>query len=114
MDAPPVVACCSSTGHNPENIPFILGGNCFCTPTRSVVEAVHAAGFHQDVDYGKLVKMYGDAGITTDLDHRGCNNRCNNGPHVAFGGKCMATPTPGTRNYERVIAMIRPESESSE
>jgi len=104
---PPVrVACCSATGHIDTNVPFILGGNCFCTPSRGLVEAMHAAGLHLDVDYRRLIRMYEDAGITTDLDHKGCNNRCAKGPHVAFGGLCMATPTPGTRNYERVIAMI--------
>jgi hypothetical protein len=104
---PPVrLACCSATGHIDTNVPFILGGNCFCTPSLGLVEAMHAAGLHLDVDYQRLVRMYEDAGITTDLDHRGCNNQCAKGPHVAFGGLCMATPTPGTRNYERVIAMI--------
>jgi hypothetical protein len=105
MEAPLVVACCSATGHNPSNIPFILGGKCFCTPSREVIDAMHAAGQHLDVDFKKLVQMYADAGITTDLDHKGCNNLCSRGPHVAFGGKCMATPTPGTKNYERVLTM---------
>ncbi len=104
MNAPPPLACCDAIGHNPNNIPFILGGNCFCTPSHRLVEAMHAAGHHLDVDYKMLVQMYRDAGIATDLDHRGCNNLCENGPHVAFGGRCMATPTPGTRNYERVIS----------
>ncbi len=105
FDALPAVACCSATGHSPDNIPFILGGNCFCTPSHRLIEAMHSAGYHLDIDHRKLVKMYKDAGIVTDLDHRGCNNLCDKGPHVAFGGKCMATPMPGTRNYERVISM---------
>jgi hypothetical protein len=103
MEGPAIVACCSATGHNPNNIPFILGGNCYCTPSPAVIDAMHASGQHLDVDYKKLVQLYKDAGITTDLDHKGCNNLCANGPHVAFGGKCMATPTPGTKNYERVL-----------
>jgi hypothetical protein len=111
ITAPPPVACCSATGHIPTNIPYILGGNCFCTPSRSLVEAMHAAGFYLDVDYDSLVQMYKNAGITTDLDHKGCNNLCSHGPHVAFGGKCMATPTPGTRNYERVLGtIVEPDS----
>jgi len=105
MDAPAVVACCSATGHKADNIPFILGGKCFCTPSAEVVDAMHALGQYLDVDYKKLVQLYSDAGIKTDLDHRGCNNLCAYGPHVAFGGKCMATPTPGTKNYERVLTM---------
>jgi hypothetical protein len=109
LDAPPVVACCAATGHNANNIPFILGGNCFCAPSHRVVDALHATGKHTDVDYGTLVQMYKDAGIETDLDHRGCNNLCALGPHVAFGGKCMATPTPGTKNYENVLAMRTPQ-----
>ncbi len=115
MTAPARVACCSATGHIDTNVPFILGGNCFCTPSRSLVEAMHTAGLHLDVDYHRLVRMYKDAGITTDLDHKGCNNMCGKGPHVAFGGSCMATPTPGTRNYERVIAMIvEPDSSNTQ
>lgn len=113
MTAPARAACCSATGHIDSNVPFVLGGHCFCTPSRSLVEAMHAAGLHPDVDYLRLVQMYEDAGITTDLDHRGCNNMCSKGPHVAFGGSCMATPTPGTPNYERVIAMIVEKPDSS-
>ncbi|UCG52685.1 MAG: hypothetical protein JSW58_03810 [Candidatus Latescibacterota bacterium] len=114
MVPPPSVACCVAVGHDPDNVPFILGGECFCTPSHRLVEEMHGAGKHLDVDYAKLVQMYKAAGITTDLDHRGCNNLCENGPHVAFGGKCMATPTPGTKNYERVISMIRATPVSSE
>ncbi|NIO29541.1 MAG: hypothetical protein GTO29_13420 [Candidatus Latescibacteria bacterium] len=113
LDAPPPVACCSATGHNPDNIPYILGGNCFCTPSHRLIQAMHAAGYHPDIDYKSLVNMYKHAGITTDLDHRGCNNLCSNGPHVAFGGKCMATPTPGTRNYERVLSTAVAPAETS-
>lgn len=105
IDPAPIAACCSATGHNPDNVPFVLGGNCFCTPTNGVVEAMHAAGLHTEVDYKQLAQLYSNAGIVTDYDHRGCNNLCELGPHVAFGGKCMATPTPGTKNFERVMAL---------
>jgi hypothetical protein len=105
IDPAPIAACCSATGHNPDNVPFILGGNCFCTPDNRIVEAMHAAGKHTEVDYKKLVQLYSGAGIATDFDHKGCNNLCELGPHVAFGGKCMVTPMPGTKNFERVMAV---------
>ncbi len=101
--APPPLSCCDATGHNPDNVPFVLGGNCFCTPSRRLVEEMHAAGLHADMEYDALKKIYDNAGIVTGQDHRGCNNLCEYGPHVAFGGKCMASPTPGTRNYELVL-----------
>jgi tetratricopeptide (TPR) repeat protein len=112
--APPPLACCDATGHDPENIPFILGGDCFCTPSRRLVEAMHAAGYHTDVDYAALKKLYDNADIVTSQDHRGCNNLCSGGPHVAFGGKCMSNPTPGTRNYESVLLWRRGSGETIE
>jgi hypothetical protein len=105
LEPAPIAACCTATGHRSGNIPFILGGNCFCTPSKRVVDALHADGLFLDIDFRKLTQLYEDAGIATDFDHRGCNNMCEKGPHVAFGGKCMATPTPGTKNYERVLAV---------
>jgi len=103
VTAPPARACCDATGHNPDNVPFILGGNCFCTPSRRLMDELHAAGHCTDLDYEALKKLYDGAGIVTGQDHRGCNNLCEYGPHVAFGGKCMASPTPGTSNYEHVL-----------
>jgi tetratricopeptide (TPR) repeat protein len=110
--APPPLACCDATGHHPDNIPFILGGNCFCTPSHRLVEEMHAAGHHGDVEYDALKKMYDDAGIVTGQDHQGCNNLCEYGPHVAFGGKCMVCPTPGTRNYELVLQWSPADTDS--
>jgi hypothetical protein len=112
VKAAPATACCDATGHNPDNIPFILEGSCFCTPTRKLVDKMHAAGFHPDTDYRSLKDMYDQAGIVTCHDHRGCNNLCEKGPHVAFGGKCMASPTPGTRNYEKVLSWKPIEADS--
>ena len=112
--APPPLACCDASGHNPANIPFILGGDCFCTPSRRLLEAMHAAGHHTDVDYAALKKLYDNADIVTSQDHRGCNNLCEWGPHVAFGGKCMSCPTPGTCNYESVMTWKRSSAETLE
>jgi tetratricopeptide (TPR) repeat protein len=112
--APPPLSCCDATGHDPDNIPFILGGDCFCTPTRRLVETMHAAGHHSDVDYNALKRKYDSEGIVTGHDHIGCNNLCKSSPHVGFGGKCMVSPTPGTRNYERVLQWTRSELEALE
>jgi hypothetical protein len=55
-----------------------------------------------DMTFGAFLQRFADRGIKTGPEHAGCNNRCESGPHVVFGGKCMAAPTPGTENYEQV------------
>jgi hypothetical protein len=99
----PAVYCHDGTGHTAGATPWILGGKCCCTPTRAMFD-VHQAEktVPADMTYEAYLKLYADKGIKTGLDHAGCNNRCADGPHVVFGGKCMATPTPGTENYEQV------------
>lgn len=99
----PAVYCHEGTGHFAGAVPWILGGKCCCTPTKAMFE-VHQAEktLPADMTYVAYLKLYADRGIKTDLDHAGCNNRCADAPHVVFGGKCMATPTPGTANYEQV------------
>ena len=59
-----------------------------------------------EMEYDDFLKLFDEKGIITDLDveYRGSNCRCEQGPHVVFGGKCMVTPTPGTRVYEEVSA----------
>lgn len=102
--APPLKHCVDATGHQRRAKPFILGGTCCCTPTAKLVEEYHKDGLLLDYEITRLKSAYDERGIKTDLDHRGCNSLCPYGPHIVKGGKCMATPTPGTRNYEEVIS----------
>jgi len=104
-----IVYCHDGTGHIAGAIPWILGGKCCCTPTREMF-AVHQAEktVPADMTYEAYLKLYADRGIKIGPEHAGCNNRCADGPHVVFGGKCMAAPTPGTANYEQVSVGQRP------
>jgi hypothetical protein len=49
-----------------------------------------------------LLALYEQRGVKTALDHKGCNNLCQWGPHIIKGGHCMVPPTPATYNYEEV------------
>lgn len=101
--APPVLVCHDAIGHAEGNKPWILGGNCCCTPTRENYDAHIAAGtLEESMTYEDYLQLYKEMGVATDLDHTGCGNLCEQGPHVVLGGSCMATPTPGTRMYEQV------------
>ena len=102
--APPLRYCCDATGHQPHARPFIFGGTCCCTPTPRLMEQYHRDGLLKDYTTGRLMSAYAERGIMTDHGHRGCNNACRWGPHVIRGGHCMATPTPGTANYEEVLS----------
>jgi len=100
--------CNDATGHKTGVAPFVLGGTCTCTPTEKHFNRCLAENtISNTMTYQQFFDLYTSKGIKTDLDHKGCNNRCQWGPHVVFGGKCMATPTPGTLNYERVISGIQ-------
>ena len=113
--APPFKYCNDFTGHVPNAKPWILGGTCCCTPTESMFEIYKSEGtVDEAMSYAGFLQLFEDRGIVTDLDHKACNNQCEHGPHVVFGGHCMCTPTPATDNYEEVIAGVRKETASSE
>ena len=101
--APPTLACHDGVGHVSGHKPWVLGGTCCCTPTPAS-HALHLAQGTIDkaMTYDQYLVLYKEKGIVTGLDHKGCGNLCAQGPHVLLGGKCMATPTPGTAMYERV------------
>lgn len=61
-------------------------------------------GYFEGLSLDDLIKMYEARGIKTALDHQGCNNMCQWGPHVLKGGQCMVPPTPGTTNYEQILS----------
>ena len=98
-----VLVCHDAVGHVAGNKPWVLGGNCCCTPTEANF-ALHTAQGTVDkaTTYEQYRALYQEKGVATDLDHKACGNVCPKGPHVVLGGKCMATPTPGTWMYERV------------
>jgi len=101
--APPILTCHDAVGHVQGAKPWILGGTCCCTPTRENYERSLAEGtIPRDLAYEATLDLYKQRGIVTDLDHKGCGNLCDHGPHVVLGGRCMATPTPGTPMYEAV------------
>jgi len=103
---PPVKYCNAAIGHITGTKPFIIGGTCCCTPTQALVDQYHKDGFLLDMSLNDLLKLYADKGIKTDYDHKHCNNMCPNGPHIVFGGHCMATPTMGTPNFEAVVTGV--------
>ena len=98
-----ILACHDGVGHIAGNKPWILGGTCCCTPTPENY-ALHVAQgtIDRTMSYEQYLALYKARGVVTDLDHKGCGNLCDHGPHVLLGGRCMATPTPGTLMYERV------------
>lgn len=110
INPPKVVHCFNSIGHKRGTFPFILGGTCCCTPTEVLLTMYHKDGFLLDYDSARLIAEYEDRGII--LAHENgwrCNNQCESGPHVVFGGKCMVSPTIGTQNFENVITGKMPK-----
>ncbi len=106
--APPAKYCNDLTGHRRGAAPIVLGGTCTCSPTEAHYRrCINEKSIANNLTYQEFLQLYESRGIKTDLDHRGCNNMCEWGPHVVFGGKCMATPTPGTLNFERVVSGIQ-------
>ena len=105
---PPVAFCHDAIGHIAGNKPWIMGGNCCCTPSEERFAGYQREGtVPADMTYPSFLQLFKDRGIITDLDadYRGCNCLDKEyGPHVVFGGRCMVTPTPGTRVYEDVTA----------
>lgn len=110
VNPPELMYCHDGVGHIRGYSPWILGGRCCCTPTEEMF------GIYQNEEtvpdtmtYEEFLNLFKDKGIITDLDveYRGSNCRCEYGPHVVFGGKCMITPTPGTLEYEEVTAGMR-------
>lgn len=101
--APPITACHDAVGHVKGMKPWILGGTCCCTPTRENYRLHVAQGtIPRDMSYDQYLALYKERGIVTDLDHKNCGNLCDHGPHVLAGGRCMATPIPGTPMYEAI------------
>ncbi|MBU0616488.1 MAG: hypothetical protein KKI02_02100, partial [Planctomycetes bacterium] len=98
--------CFDTIGHIPGSEPWILGGTCCCTPTQKLLDQYQADGFCRGMTLSELLARYDGRSIMTALHHKGCNNACEWGPHVVAGGKCMAPPIPGTRNYEAVATGI--------
>ena len=104
---PAEVYCFDVVGHTPGTKPYVFGGTCCCTPTDQLMAQYHADGHQQDMTLDDLLQEYERRGIKTALDHKGCNNLCKWGPHVVKGGKCMVSPTPGTKNFEHIRFAIR-------
>jgi hypothetical protein len=67
------------------------------------MRAYQRDGFCLDMTTDDLIRLYREKGIALAYDHMLCNNLCQHGPHVTQGGRCMVPPTPGTRQFERVV-----------
>ena len=101
--APQAIVCHDAIGHKPGNKPWILGGNCCCTPTQEAyARGVKEGAIDASMTYDQYLALYRAKGIATDLDHKACGTWCAKAPHVTMGGKCMATPAPGTAIYETI------------
>lgn len=110
VQSPDVVHCFTSIGHKRGTQPFILGGTCCCTPSEALLEMYHEDGVLLDYDLAALLDEYDQRGIVLAHDNGWqCNNLCDHGPHVVFGGTCMVPPTLGTQNWENVITGKRPK-----
>lgn len=112
IQPPEILHCFDTIGHKRGTYPFVLGGTCCCTPTPSLLEIYHEDGFLIEyTSVEELEKVYADKEIV--LRHPegwNCNNLCDQGPHVVFGGKCMVSPVVGTQNYENVVTGKKPTS----
>lgn len=109
VNSPELKYCNDATGHKRGTKPFIFGGTCCCTPDQELMDMYHADGFLLDANLADLLAEYEKRGIVlAHEDGRPCNNYCDEGPHIVFGGKCMAPPVPGTQNYENIAIGKKP------
>ena len=78
-------------------LPYILGGDCVCTPSETVLSACQAAGYLEDLTVSDLRELYRFEGITiADRQRRGP------GLHILEGGNWLFTPVPGTAGFARL------------
>ena len=68
--------------------PFVFGGRDLSVPRTPEVAAAYKA-------LGVVWAGNGCPG--------GANGYCAHGPHVAFGGRCLDPPPPGTREYNDIV-----------
>ena len=103
---PEIKHCFDTIGHKRGTYPYILGGTCCCLPTEELLEQYHEDGFLLEyTSVAELEAVYAEKEILLSHAHGwACNNTCDDGPHVVFGGKCMVPPVVGTQNYENVAA----------
>lgn len=98
-----VAHCFGDLLHIPGSAPFVLGGACCHAPAQDIMEAYRRDGtVNEDMSVVALSALYEAKGIRLESDHQACNNRCEYGPHVVKGGRCMVAPTPGTVNHDEV------------
>ena len=104
--------CFDHIGHEPKAVPLAMGGTCCCTPSDDSIRRLHSDGLCLDMNADDLQSRYEAKGFVTarNAGHAACNNCCDHGPHVVFGGRCMSPPVPGTQNYEDVAAGRRAAS----
>jgi len=97
----PIVHPNDHTGPIVGEKPYILGGNCLCTPTWETLDAYQAGGFLTEYTLEDLLDMYRQEGIVfTPLPLS--QENVQTWRHVLDGGRLLYTPLPGSAGYERL------------
>jgi tetratricopeptide (TPR) repeat protein len=79
------------------HLPYILGGDCVCTPSETVLSACQAAGYLEGLTVSDLRELYRFERITiADRQRRGP------GLHILEGGNWLFTPVSGTAGFARL------------
>ena len=84
----PVQYCFDGAPCISNALPFIYGGRDLSLPTTPEVAAA----------YKNLGIVWAGNGCPA-----GANGCSSHGPHVAFGGRCLDPPPPGTRDYNDIV-----------
>ncbi|MBI1337283.1 MAG: hypothetical protein GC164_10020 [Phycisphaera sp.] len=80
-------------------LPYILGGDCVCSPTQEALDRYQRAGFLKDLTVEQLQELY-------TLEKIGLTVGDDNGTpalHVLEGGSSLVAPLPGTIGYARLF-----------
>ncbi|MEO1129542.1 MAG: hypothetical protein AAFX05_07525 [Planctomycetota bacterium] len=96
-----------ATGSAGPTLPYILGGRCVRTPTRSIVREYHEAGLPRRYLLADVLEMYRAEGI----DVVGYTDAAP-GLHVLEGGRSLYTPLPGSTGFARLYGREHPSYSS--
>ena len=83
-----------------DELPYILGGRCVCTPSSRGLIRYQQAGYLQNMTLVELENLYREEGIalaTSEGEGGGA------GRHVLEGGTSLACPRPGSAGFPRLF-----------
>lgn len=87
-----------------NKLPYILGGDCVCTPSQAVLDTYQQAGFLTDMTIDELQQLYALEKISLTVgDDNGTPSL-----HVLEGGTSLVAPMPGTIGYARLFGAKHP------